>query len=247
MEFEQMGINADIQKLEPGALVELFELDASGIGGEILRFHGYMQVGPIFWQGQRYEPWAIQAEGFEQVGEGQQPSPTLRVGNIGQDAQGRPLAGVISSLCVHLDDLVGARVVARRTLGRYLDAANFPEGNPSADPREELPPEIWIVQQKTLETAQVVEFTLASALDFNGQKLPDRPIIAGVCAWLRKGGYRGPYCGYTGGRMFDLNGNRVTDPTLDRCSGLMSDCKKRFGEYEVINFGGFPSADLIRG
>ena len=158
-----MGINADIQKLEPGALVELFELDASGIGGEVLRFHGYMQVGPIFWQGQRYEPWAIQAEGFEQVGEGQQPSPTLRVGNIGQDAQGRPLAGVISSLCVHLDDLVGARVVARRTLGRYLDAANFPEGNPSADPREELPPEIWIVQQKTLETAQVVEFTLASA------------------------------------------------------------------------------------
>ena len=157
------------------------------------------------------------------------------------------MAGVISSLCVHLDDLVGARVVARRTLGRYLDAANFPEGNPSADPREELPPEIWIVQQKTLETAQVVEFTLASALDFNGQKLPDRPIIAGVCAWLRKGGYRGPYCGYTGGRMFDLNGNRVTDPTLDRCSGLMSDCKKRFGEYEVINFGGFPSADLIRG
>ena len=75
MEFEQMGINADIQNPEPGALVELFELDASGIGGEVLRFHGYMQVGPIFWQGQRYEPWAIQAEGFEQVGEGQQFSP----------------------------------------------------------------------------------------------------------------------------------------------------------------------------
>ena len=168
-----MGINADIQKLEPGALVELFELDASGIGGEVLRFHGYMQVGPIFWQGQRYEPWAIQAEGFEQVGEGQ--LATLRVGNIGQDAQGRPLAGVISSLCVHLDDLVGARVVARRTLGRYLDAANFPEGNPSADPREELPPEIWIVQQKTLETAQVVEFTLASALDFTARSCPTGP------------------------------------------------------------------------
>ena len=153
---------------------------------------------------------------------------------------------MISSLCVHLDDLVGARGGAAHA-GQISGRRQFPEGNPSADPREELPPEIWIVQQKTLETAQVVEFTLASALDFNGQKLPDRPIIAGVCAWLRKGGYRGPYCGYTGGRMFDLNGNRVTDPTLDRCSGLMSDCKKRFGEYEVINFGGFPSADLIRG
>ena len=124
------------------------------------------------------------------------------------------MAGVISSLCVHLDDLVGARVVAR-TLGRYLDAANFPEGNPSADPREELPPEIWIVQQKTLETAQVVEFTLASALDFNGQKLPDRPIIAGVRV-AAQGRLSRPLRGYTGGRMFDLNGNRVTDPTAAR-------------------------------
>lgn len=80
-----MPITADIQKLEPGALVELFELDASEIGGAVQRFHGYMQVGAIHWQGKQYDPWSIQAEGFEQVGEGQQPSPTLRVGNIGQD------------------------------------------------------------------------------------------------------------------------------------------------------------------
>ncbi|AMG38456.1 phage minor tail protein L [Achromobacter xylosoxidans] len=242
-----MGIYSDVQKLEVGALVELFELDATEIGGQVLRFHGYTQVGPIWWQGQQYDPWAIRAEGFEQVGEGQQPSPTLSVGNIGQDEKSQPVVGVISALCIHLDDLVGARVAVRRTLGKYLDAANFADGNPTADPQEELPPEIWIVQQKTAETAEVVEFSLSSALDFNGQKLPDRPIIAGVCSWLRKGGYRGPYCGYTGSRMFDLDGKPVSDPTLDRCSGLMSDCKKRFGEYEVINFGGFPSADLVRG
>ncbi|CAB3665978.1 phage minor tail protein L [Achromobacter sp. SIMBA_011] len=242
-----MGIYSDVQKLEVGALVELFELDATAIGGQVLRFHGYTQVGPIWWQGQQYDPWAIRAEGFELVGEGQQPSPTLSVGNIGQDDKGKPVVGVISALCVHLDDLVGARVVVRRTLGKYLDAVNFPQGNPTADPQEELPQEVWLVQQKTAETAEVVEFSLSSALDFNGQKLPDRPIIAGVCSWLRKGGYRGPYCGYTGSRMFDLDGKPVSDPTLDRCSGLMSDCKKRFGEYEVINFGGFPSADLVRG
>lgn len=242
-----MGIYSDVQKLEVGALVELFELDATAIGGQVLRFHGYTQVGPIWWQGQQYDPWAIRAEGFELVGEGQQPSPTLSVGNIGQDDKGKPVVGVISALCVHLDDLVGARVVVRRTLGKYLDAVNFPQGNPTADPQEELPQEVWLVQQKTAETAEVVEFSLSSALDFNGQKLPDRPIIAGVCAWLRKGGYRGPYCGYTGSRMFDIDGKPVSDPTLDRCSGLMSDCKKRFGEYEIINFGGFPSADLVRG
>jgi lambda family phage minor tail protein L len=47
--------------------------------------------------------------------------------------------------------------------------------------------------------------------------------------------------------MFDLEGNPVTDPARDRCSGLLSDCKKRFGEYEPISFGGFPAADLVRG
>ncbi|MFP9058864.1 phage minor tail protein L, partial [Enterococcus faecalis] len=72
-----MGIYSDVQTLEVGALVELFELDATEIGGQVLRFHGYTQVGPIWWQGQQYDPWAIRAEGFEQVGEGQQPSPTL--------------------------------------------------------------------------------------------------------------------------------------------------------------------------
>lgn len=242
-----MRIYADVQKLEVGDLVELYELDATPIGGTLQRFHGYTQVGPIWWQGNQYDPWAITAEGFEQVGDGQQPTPTLSVGNIGADAEGKPIAGVISSLCIALDDLVGAWVRVRRTLGSYLDAKNFPEGNPTANPAEELPAEVWIVQQKTAETAEVVEFQLSSALDFDGQQLPSRPILAGVCSWLRKGGYRGPYCGYTGSRMFDLAGNPVTDPARDRCSGLMPDCKKRFGEYEVINFGGFPSADLIRG
>lgn len=242
-----MRIYADVQKLEVGDLVELYELDATPIGGTLQRFHGYTQVGPIWWQGNQYDPWAITAEGFEQVGDGQQPTPTLSVGNIGADAEGKPIAGVISSLCIVLDDLVGAWVRVRRTLGSYLDAKNFPEGNPTANPAEELPAEVWIVQQKTAETAEVVEFQLSSALDFGGQQLPSRPILAGVCSWLRKGGYRGPYCGYTGSRMFDLAGNPVTDPARDRCSGLMSDCKKRFGEYEPIAFGGFPSADLIRG
>jgi lambda family phage minor tail protein L len=242
-----MGIYADVQKLEVGKMVDLFELDATGIGGTLQRFHGYTQVGPIWWQGNQYEPWAIKADGFEQVGEGQQPTPALSVGNIGQDADGNPIAGVISSLCIALDDLVGARIVVRRTLAKYLDARNFTGGNPTASPDEELAPEIWIIQQKTAETAEVVEFELSSALDFNGQMLPSRQIIAGMCSWLTKGGYRGTYCGYTGSRMFDVNGNPVSDPALDRCSGLLSDCKKRFGEYEVINFGGFPSADRIRG
>jgi len=240
-------ITADIQGLEPGALVQLFELDATEIGGDHLRFHGYPQAGPIFWQGNQFAPWAIEAEGFARTGTGQQPVPTLRVGNIGQDAEGKPLPGVISALCFALDDLVGARVIRRRTLSKYLDAANFPDGNPSADPEEEISPEIWLVEAKIHEDKESVEFELRSALDFDGEQLPARQIQANTCGWLSTGGYRGAYCGYTGAAMFDRDGNPVTDPTLDRCGGRISDCKKRFGEYEIINFGGFPAADSLRG
>ena len=91
-------ITSDIQKLEPGELVQLFELDASEIGGDVLRFHGYAQ-GAIWWQGNEYAPWAIEATGFAKSGDAQQPAPQLRVGNIGQDADGNPVPGVITALC----------------------------------------------------------------------------------------------------------------------------------------------------
>jgi lambda family phage minor tail protein L len=146
-----------------------------------------------------------------------------------------------------LDDLVGARLVRHTTLGKYLDAVNFADGNSQADPGEEFPLDIWFIEQKTSETNDEVDFELSSALDFNEVQLPGRQIIANVCTWLTKGGYRGPYCGYTGAAMFDRDGNPVSDPALDRCSGQLSTgCKPRFGEYQVLNFGSFPAADLIR-
>ncbi len=55
-----MTITADIQGLEPGARVELFELDTTMIsGGSLLRFHGYQQASTIYWQGNQYTPWPI--------------------------------------------------------------------------------------------------------------------------------------------------------------------------------------------
>lgn len=241
-----MPITADIQRLEPGALVRLYELDLTSLGGDVLRFHGHTQAGPIFWRGEAYQPWAIEARDFARTGEAQQPAPTLSVGNIGQDEQDRPVVGVISSLCIALDDLVGAVLTVRETLGQYLDAANWPEGNSSADPDQELPLEVWIVEQKTSETAEVIEFELSNSLSFDGRQLPGRQISAGICPWLWIGGYRGPYCGYTGSSYFDAQDTPVTDPALDRCGGRVTSCKSRFGEYQVINFGGFPAADRLR-
>lgn len=227
-------ISADIQGLEPGARVELFELDASMIvGGSVLRFHGYQQAGAIWWQGQEYTAWPIMAEGFARTSEGQQPSPKLSVGNVD---------GSISSLCIIMDDLVGAKLIRHVTLGQYLDAANFEGGNPTADPAQEFPIDIWFIEQKTAETNEVIEFELMSALDFQGLMLPRRQIIANLCSFA----YRGPYCGYTGTAKFDANDQPVTDPALDVCSKRLSGCKVRFGATNPLNFGGFPAAGLIQ-
>lgn len=232
-----MKITGDIQRLEPGALVELFELDATEIGADRLRFHGYTQVGSIWWQGNEYSPWPIEGKGFARSGQGQQPAPRLTVGNVD---------GSISAVCLYANDLVGAKLRRRRTLGRFLDARNFPEGNPEADPAEELPVEEWFVEQKTAETSETVEFELSSALDFNGVQLPRRQIVANVCVWLMIGGYRGPNCGYTGAAMFDRDDNPVADPSLDKCGGRLSSCKCRFGANNPLPFGSFPAADLVR-
>lgn len=227
-------ITADIQTLEPGAKVELFHLDATNIAGGVeLRFHGYQQAGTITWQGFAYTAWPIQAEGFAKTSEGQQPSPKLSVGNVD---------GSISSLCIQLDDLVGAKLTRHITLGKYLDAVNFPGGNPSADASQEFPPEIWFIEQKTAENNETVEFELTSALDFQGQQLPGRQIIANLCSFT----YKGANCAYVPGPMFDANDQPVATAALDVCSKRLSGCKKRFGDTQVLNFGGFPAAGLIR-
>jgi lambda family phage minor tail protein L len=228
-----MSLLYDIQTLEPGEKVELFELDATSISGDILRFHGYVRLGSIWWRGEEYSQWPIKAEGFARTSQGQQPTPKLSVGNVD---------GTIGASCLYLDDFVGATVTRRTTLGKFLDALNFPGGNPSADPDEEFPPEIWFVEQKTSETSEVVEFELSSPLDFDGLQLPARLIIANLCSWE----YRDSECSWTGVTFFDKNDLPVTSAELDRCGKRLSSCRCRFGQYAELPYGGFPAADLIR-
>lgn len=231
-----MGIETDVQKLEPGNRVTLYELDATALGADQLFFHAELQSGPIFWQGEEYGPWPIEADGFERTTD-QPPTPRLRVGNVD---------GTITAMCLLFDDLVGAKIIRRRTLVKYLDAANFPGGNPDADPDEHFPDEVWFIERKVGESKDVVEFELASAMDLNGQELPGRQIIAGMCSWILRGGYRGPYCGYAGPPVADINDNPTSDPGQDRCGGRLHSCKLRFGANEPLPYGGYPAAGLLR-
>lgn len=236
-----MTIRADVQTLEPGELWVGFEMDGTPIGAGVLRFHPHLQAESVWWQGVEYSPWAVKAEGFALTTD-KPPQPKLTVGNIHKDPETGAVTHPISTLCRYFDDLVGARIVRRRTLGQFLDAVNFAQGNPTADPGEHLPDEVWFVERKASETPEAVEFELTSAMDFNGVRLPRRQMVANQCPWA----YRSAECGYAGGPVAQADGTPTSDPQLDRCGKRVEDCKLRFGENGRLNFGGFPAVGMTR-
>lgn len=230
-----MSISTDIQKLEPGAIVELFELDLTPYGGDLLRFHAGTNglLANVVWDGNAYTAFPVKASGFEFNGQGQTARPKLMVANV---------AGSITALVLQYDDIVGAKVTRIRTLAKYLDAVNFPGGtNPSADPSASFPSDIFYIDRKSIETNEIVEFELAAAMDVTGVKLPRRQVVQNICTWV----YRSAECSWTGTTYFDAN-DVSTTLANDACGKRLSSCKCRFGENAELPFGGYPAAGLIR-
>lgn len=231
-----MTIVSDIQGLTPGAVIDLFEIDLTSLGGAVMRFHPGKNnmIADIIWNGQTYIAFPIQADGFEATGNGKMPRPTIKVANV---------TGLISAAIRDFDDLIGCQVTRRRTLGEYLDAVNFPGGvNPSADPTQEFPKQVWFVDRKSTESKMVVEFELAASWDVQGVLLPRRQAIANTCGWK----YRSADCGYTGGAVADITDTPTANLAQDVCGKRLTSCKLRFGEFAVLPFGAFPSVGLIR-
>lgn len=165
--------------------------------------------------------------------EGNSSTPMLKISNID---------GTITALCRQFQGMSGVKLTVRQTYAKYLDAANFPEGNPGASSMEKL--DISYINQVTSLLREEVVFSLAPPTAVKGQKLPGG-LIMNRCEWCLWGEYRGPDCNYTGIKMFDLDGNPVDDPALDCCSGLPSACELRHGRGNPLPFGGVPGASLI--
>lgn len=230
------AITTEIQKLEPSAIIELFEMDATDFGGDLLRFHAGTNglSSNVVWQGNTYTAYPIKATGFDFTGNGQLPRPKLTVSNV---------TGAITLLVLTYDDLLGAKITRKRTMVKYLDAVNFPDStNPDADDTAEFPDDVFFIDRKSTETRDVVEFELAAAFDVAGILLPHRQIIQNVCVWR----YKGTECGYSGTDYFNANDESVGSSGLDVCGKRLTSCKLRFGQNNPLPFGSFPSAGLTR-
>jgi len=226
-----MTIQAEIQSLSPSAVVELFTLDSTNLpGGTLLHFHaGTNELRqPVIWQGVEYSPLPIEAEGFDISTQGTLPRPKIRIANID---------GLMSAAARESDDLIGTKVVRKRTFVKYLDGANFTGGtNPAANPDMHFPDDIWYVDQKTAENRYVIEWELASAFDLQGVTLPGRQVVQNSCWWR----YRGPECNYTGG-YFDKNDRQTSDPASDFCAKRLASCRARHVNV-IVPFGGYPGS-----
>ena len=232
-----MSVQEELQKLEPDAIIELYELDLRPFDGPQLFFHPGLneKLLPVVWGGQEYAPWPLETTGFQVSGKAQQGRPTLTVANI---------SGGLTGLVREYQDLVGAKIIRRRTFKKFLDAVNFASGeNPMADASEaaHLSLEEFIVERKMAENDLQLGFELVTPLDVANQRIPARIITKDTCDWA----YRSESCGYVGGPVADLQDQPTDDPDKDRCSRRLSGCRLRFGEHSELPFGGAPATKVL--
>lgn len=220
------GPASEVQKLAMDAVVHLYTLDTSPIGGNfVLRWTPSVRIDypnaptRVSFNGIEYEPYPIEAEGFEWRGKGPAPRPRIRVSNIDN---------IAGSLIVGYSDLVGASLTRLRTFARFLD------GGPNADGNAFIEPDIWYVERKVTHNPQMIEWELSSVLDQQGKMLPGRQCLRDACTqvyreWNPATGtfdYTGVTCPYTGGAFFTEDGI-PTSPDRDRCGRRLQDCKLR--------------------
>lgn len=227
-----MTVRTDVAQLGPLELVEMYVWDATALGdAQIIRWHPGTTVSdvPIVWQGNTYEPMPIESSGFELTQAGKLPRPTLQASNIG---------GVLGAYLRSMSDALGAKVTRKRTLGKYLDAVNFPDGNPYANPASSFPDDVYYVARKVTENPVFIEIELAVKFDVEGVMLPRRQVIAGTCQWV----YRSAECSYAGPPVL----NDPVFPGVDVCGKTLDSCKLRFGQYGVLRTSAFPASLLVQ-
>lgn len=179
-------------------LLEFFDVTLTGYGddstvGVFHLFDGLEDTDPvdsIQFNGKDYLGIPISIAGIEATSAGAQPRPTLSVANIpvlsrNRDAQEAVLDDIRDGTITNLDlpfntnqDLIGSKVVYRQA---YLSQCN------QAGTPEEFPRATFFIDRVASETQLIVTFELASPLDMEGAKIPNRYVIGQYCPWQYQG------------------------------------------------------------
>ena len=191
---------SELQKINPSSIVELFQLELiTAIHGSNTKYYFHNGTNTngntnLIFNNIEYTKMPIEAEGFEFNGK-QTPRPRLRISNI---------LGTFTTILLTLPQgLEGAKVTRIRTLARYVDNANFTGGqillengsnllledgfaidmdqgiNPfgTPDPTATFDEQIFIIDRKSTENRDIIEFELAATYDIAGVRLPKRQVL----------------------------------------------------------------------
>ena len=205
-----------ILELEPTAKLEFFILyyDYEENPSEFIPLHagsnGIEQ--PIYWQGILYRPFNIQGSAFEFSNDQTLARPHLRISNK---------SSIVSLLLRKYNNMNGAKVIRKRTLARFLDDVNFPNGDNPYGPENfnaGYPDEKYYISHVINESAEEVEFELITPLELDNQKIPNRKVHSSRCSWVYRGygcRYSGPPIAYQTDQLFvDMERSSITPAEL---------------------------------
>lgn len=173
----------------------------------------------------------IEVSGIEVNSSGAANRPTLSLANIPvlarsltDDGDGTDdetvLRDVLEDEGINTnEDLLGCRIVVRRTF--LSKTYRSTDSNPTASPVE-FPSQTYILDRVSAESNVLVEFELASPMDVEGVKLPNRIVVGKYCPWRYQGHFiedddgnasKDGGCTWpldSNGRFFDVNNNVIT-------------------------------------
>ena len=164
----------------------------------------------ITWQGIEYISLPLESKGFNLKGDGELPRPRLTISNTDLE--------ISKYLKVH-NNLIGVKVIRKRTFAKFLDNVNFAggknpyvdlraaEGTTMADQNAYLPDQTFYINRRVTENKQIVEFELSSVLEMENVFIPNRNSYARYCTFL----YRGHGCRYVGDPKRTANSQNFTD------------------------------------
>ena len=190
-----------VQKHDPGSeLISLFELT---FNSTTLYFHPGLDEGldELYFEDatspfkiREYQAFPVEMTGVEYNADGATNRPTLTIANV-TSAFSNLLGGLSNK------DLIGATVVVRQTLNKYLESeATYNNGGAAYSVGTtpiEFPKKKFILDRISGESSVAITFEVSSPYDLQGIQIPNRQVIGKYCSWVYQGNANGKGGGCT--------------------------------------------------
>jgi lambda family phage minor tail protein L len=189
-----MSIITDIQSLEPGALVHLYEFEysngtfayfspynkADGTGIQLQDYSDYAS-GTV----RTYNPLPIEISGLETKQSGPIARPEITISLATDISTATTSTSFKLRLGNDFDSILGKKMIRRTTLAKYIKGGASYPGDTSAP--IEFSRQVWIFERIREFNKVGIKYELVSPFDLDGITLPKRQVVGNACPWVYQG------------------------------------------------------------